>query len=103
VPRALIVPEAPRSWKEWTALALVLAGVSGGLAIVASGPGHSLPGFWLLWGVMVAAIAALLLHRASVLARHSTAGETRLDHILWVAAEVSAVLAVLAILLSALP
>jgi len=102
VPRALIVPEAPRSWKEWTALALVLAAVAAGLAVVASGPGRSLPAFWLLWAVMVAALAGLLLHRASVLARHAAGGGTALDRILWIAAEVAGVLAALALLLSAL-
>jgi len=102
VPRALIVPEAPRSWKEWTALALVLAVVAAGLAVVASGPGHSLPGFWLLWALMVAAIATLLLHRASVLARHAATEGTPLDRGLWIAAEVAGVLAALALLLSAL-
>ena len=102
MPRALIVPEAPRSWKEWTALALVLAVVAAGLAVVASGPGHSVPGFWLLWAVMVAAIATLLLHRASVLARHATTGGTALDRTLWIAAGVAGVLATVALLLSAL-
>jgi len=103
MPRALIVPEAPRSWKEWAALALVLGAVAAGLAVVASGPGHSLPGFWLLWGVMVIALAALLLHRASVLARHAAAAGTAMDRALWIAAEVAGVLAVLALLLAALP
>jgi hypothetical protein len=103
MPRALIVPEAPRSWKEWAALALVLGAVAAGLAVVASGPGHSLPGFWLLWGVMVLALAALLVHRASVLARHAAARRTTMDHALWIAAEVAGVLAVLALLLAALP
>jgi hypothetical protein len=102
VPRALIVPEAPRSWKEWTVLALVLAAVAAALAVVASGPGHSLPAFWLLWGVMVVAISALLLHRASVLARHAAGEETPMDRILWIAAEVAGVLAVLALLVIAL-
>lgn len=102
MPRALIVPEAPRSWKEWAALALVLAAVAAALAVVASGPGHSLPGFWLLWAVMVAAIGTLLLHRASLLARHTGTEGTRLDRVLWVAAEVAGVLAALALLLSAL-
>jgi hypothetical protein len=102
VPRALIIPEAPRSWKEWTALALVLAGVAAALAVVASGPGHSLPAFWLLWGVMVAALSALLLHRASALARHAAGGETAFDRVLWITAEVAGVLAVLALLVTAL-
>ena len=102
VPRALIIPEAPRSWKEWTALALVLGAFAAALAVVASGPGHSVPAFWLLWAVMVAAITGLLLHRASVLARHAGAGGTSLDRDLWVAAEVSGVLAVVALLLAAL-
>ena len=100
--RALIVPEAPRSWKEWTALALALAAGAAALAVVASGPGHSLPAFWLLWGVMVVAISALLLHRASVLARHAGIGETPVDRALWIAAEVAAVLAVVALLVTAL-
>ena len=103
MPRALIVPEAPRSWKEWAALALVLGAVAAGLAVVASGPGHSLPGFWLLWGVMVLALAALLVHRASVLARHAGSPGTGVDRALWVAAEVAGVLAVLALVLAALP
>jgi hypothetical protein len=103
MPRALIVPEAPRSWREWAALALVLAAVAAGLAVVASGPGHSLPGFWLLWGVMVLALAALLVHRASVLARHADSAGTGVDRALWVAAEVAGVLAVLALVLAALP
>ena len=102
MPRALIVPEAPRSWKEWTALALVLAAVAAGLAVVASGPGRSLPAFWLLWMVMVAALAGLLLHRASVLARHAAGGGTALDRTLWIAAGVAGVLATVALLLSAL-
>ena len=102
MPRALIVPEAPRSWKEWTALALVLAAVATALAVVASGPGHSVPGFWLLWAVMVAAIATLLLHRASVLARQAATEGTPLDRGLWIASEVAWVLAALALLLSAL-
>ena len=101
VPRAVIVPEAPRSWKEWTALALVLAAVATALAVVASDPGRALPAFWLLWTVMVAAIAGLLLHRASVLARHVEAGGTALDRALWIAAEVAGVLAALALLLAA--
>ena len=102
MPRVVIIPEAPRSWKEWTALALVLAAVAGALAVVASGPGHSVPGFWLLWAVMVAAIATLLLHRASVLARHAPPERTRLDHALWIAAGVAGVLAAIAVLLAAL-
>ena len=102
MPRALIVPEAPRSWKEWTELALVLAAVAAGLAVVASGPGRSLPAFWLLWAVMVAALAGLLLHRASVLARHAAGGGTALDRILWIAAEVAGALAVVALLLATL-
>ena len=102
VPRALIVPEAPRSWKEWTALALVLSAVAAALAVVAFGPGHALPAFWVLWAVMVAAITGLLLHRASCLARHADAGRTPLDHVLWIAAEVAGVLAVVALLLVAL-
>ena len=103
MPRALIVPEAPRSWKEWTALTVVLGAVAAGLAIVATGPGHSLPGFWLLWGVMVIALSTLLLHRAAALVRHAAAGGTAMDHALWIAAEVAGVLAVLALILSALP
>ena len=103
MPRALIVPEAPRSWREWAALALVLAAVAAGLAVVASGPGHSLPGFWLLWGVMVLALAALLVHRASVLAPHADPARTAVDRALLDAAEVAGVLAVLALLLAALP
>ena len=103
MPRALIVPEAPRSWREWTALAVVLGAVAAGLAVVASGPGHSLPGFWLLWGVMVIALSALLLHRAAALARHAAPGGTAVDHGLWIAAEVAGGLAILAIILSALP
>jgi hypothetical protein len=102
VPRALIVPEAPRSWREWTALALGLGAFAAALAVVASGPGHSVPGFWLLWAVMVAAGSGLLLHRASVLARHTAAGGTSLDRALWIAAEVAGVLAVAALLLAAL-
>lgn len=84
-------------------LALLLAAVAAGLAIVASGPGHSLPGFWLLWGVMVIALCALLLHRAAALARHAAPGRTAVDHALWIAAEVAGVLAILALILAALP
>ena len=102
MPRALIVPEAPRSWKEWTALALVLAAAAAALAVVAWGPGHALPAFWLLWAVMVAAITGLLVHRAQVLARHAGSGGTSLDRALWIAAEVAGVLAALALLLATL-
>lgn len=102
MPRALIVPEAPRSWKEWTALALLLAAAAAALAVVASGPGHALPAFWLLWAVMVAAITGLLVHRARVLARHAGTGGTSLDRALWIAAEVAGVLAALALLLATL-
>jgi hypothetical protein len=52
---------------------------------------------------MVLALAALLVHRASVLVRHAAARRTTMDHALWIAAEVAGVLAVLAILLAALP
>ena len=99
--RAFPVPEAPRSWKEWSALALSLAAIAGGLGIVASGPGHQLPAFWVLWTVMVAALAALLVHRASALIRH-VSGESRLDRVLWIAAETAGFLAVLVLLLTTL-
>lgn len=100
--RAFSVPEAPRSWKEWSALALSLAAIAGGLGVVASAPGHQLPAFWVLWAVMVAAIAALLAHRASALLRHVTTQSTRLDHALWIAAEMAGFLAALALLLTIL-
>lgn len=100
--RAFPIPEAPRSWKEWSALALSLAAIAGGLGIVASGPGHQLPAFWVLWAVMVAAITGLLAHRASVLLRHLTGESTRLDRALWIAAETAGFLAVLALLLTTL-
>jgi hypothetical protein len=102
VPRVFVVPEAPRSWKEWTALALILTAVAGGLAVVASGPGHSLPAFWVLWTVMVASVAALLGHRATALMRHAAGDGTALDRVLWIAAEAACVLAVLALLLTIL-
>jgi hypothetical protein len=102
VSRAFPIPEAPRSWKEWSARALSLTAIAGGLAIVASGPGHQLPAFWVLWGVMVAALAGLLLHRASALARHATGDSTTLDRALWIAAETAGFLAVLALLVTTL-
>ena len=102
VPRALLVPEAPRSWKEWTALALVLTAVAAGLAVVASGPGHSLPAFWVLWALMVAALATLLVHRASALMRHAGTAGSPLDRALWILGETACVLAVLALLLTIL-
>jgi hypothetical protein len=99
--RALTIPEAPRTWRQWFTLAL-LVGACVLMAGIAGSGGYGLPAFWVLWAVMAAAGLSLLAVRAVAVARH-TAGEiTGVERALWATGEMAGALAVCALVLSIL-
>ena len=98
--KALTIPEAPRSWKEWTAFALLNAGVAGTLAWVGSHRDLEPLAFWVLWAVMAGAMSALLTHRAVLLVRHGAGESTPLDRALWRTAELAGLIVLVGLVLS---
>jgi hypothetical protein len=99
---AFPLPEAPRSWNEWTAYSLLHAGFAAVIAWVGASRGSEPRGFWLLWAVMAGAMIALLGHRAVMLARHEVAESTTFDRVAATTVDLTGILLVLALVVAAL-
>jgi crotonobetainyl-CoA:carnitine CoA-transferase CaiB-like acyl-CoA transferase len=97
---AFTLPEAPRSWNEWTAYSLLHAAFAGVLAWLGANRGTEPRGFWLLWAVMAGAMLALLGHRALLLARHEAAESTTVDRVLAGAVDLTGLLLVVVLVVS---
>ena len=97
---AFPLPEAPRSWNEWTAYSLLHAAFAGVVAWVGANRGGEPRGFWPLWGVMAGAMIVLLVHRAVMLARHEATGNTAFDRVLVSTVDVLAILLVTVLVVS---
>ena len=97
---AFPVPEAPRSWNEWTAYSLLHFAFAAVIAWVGANRGGEPRGFWLLWAVMAGAMLVLLGHRALLLARHEAAGSTAFDRVAAGAVDLTGILLVLVLVVS---
>ena len=97
---AFPLPEAPRSWNEWTAYSLLHAGFAGVVAWVGANRGSEPRAFWPLWGVMAGAMLVLLAHRAVLLARHEAAENTTFDRVLVGTVDATGILLVVVLIVS---
>jgi hypothetical protein len=99
---AFPIPEAPRSWNEWTAYSLLHAGFAAVLAWVGANRGTEPRGFWLLWAVMAGAMLLLLGHRAVLLLKHETTESTAFDRVVATTVDLTGILLVAALVVSAM-